>query len=259
MNTVTSYGSGQLEKSPGPSTARPLWPQHAGAARSEGWLGAMPHRCLTALFAPARGRASVTPAHVGSRIAHLLLALVFVCLPLGMRTLSAPHAVQAQAGNLLVNGSFELGASPGGSFITLQRGSTAIAGWTVTRATIDYIGGWWRASDGARSLDLDGTPGFGGIAQTFATAPGRAYRVAFDLAGNPAGPPAVKALGVRAAGQQARFTFDVTGKRYDAMGWTRHSWTFTATATMTTLEFYSLDATGGSFGPALDNVSVTAS
>ena len=66
--------------------------------------------------------------------------------------------------NLLTNGSFEDGSAipqPDG-FLELPVGSTVITGWTVTRDEIDYIGtNFWEHADGNRSLDLDGTPGFG--------------------------------------------------------------------------------------------------
>src|SRR5207253_2296924 len=81
-----------------------------------------------------------------------------------------------------INGSFEIGPDTGPSFVRLSPGSTAITGWTVTSAAIDYVGPGWQASDGARSIDLDGNDGdSGGMAQTFATIPGVNYNVAFDM------------------------------------------------------------------------------
>jgi choice-of-anchor C domain-containing protein len=167
-------------------------------------------------------------------------------------------------GNLVVNGSFETGPFAG-SFTNLPGGTTTITGWTVTGEGIDYIGTLWTAADGTHSLDLDGsasstiTPPFdiGGVAQTFATTSGTMYLVTFDLAGNPLGLPLIKSMRVSAAGQQAVFTFNVTGKSTANMGWAADSWTFTATGPSTTLEFRSLDTVTG-WGPALDNVSVTA-
>jgi len=170
----------------------------------------------------------------------------------------------AQAPPLLVNGSFEDGPNPG-RWMQVAGGSTAIKGWVVTGEAIDYVGTLWRNSEGARSVDLDGslrstlTPPYaqGGIAQTFATKPGTIYLVTFDLAGNPYGPPAVKPLRISATGQEAEFTFDVTGKRVANMGWVNKTWTLTAKETSTTLEFRSLTvspATG--YGAVIDNVSV---
>src|SRR5271169_382428 len=93
------------------------------------------------------------------------------------------------------NGSFENGSvDPDGSFVTLAVGSMQITGWTVVAGNIDYIGAYWVASNGARSLDLVGNQNVGGVAQTFDTISGATYQVSFDMAGNPAGPPTIKPL-----------------------------------------------------------------
>ena len=83
------------------------------------------------------------------------------------------------------------------------------------------------------------------------------YLVTFDLASSPGGDPTVKEMRVQAAGQSQDFSFDSTGRTRPDMGWESRSWTFTANSTLTSLEFFSLNQTGGSHGPALDNVSVT--
>lgn len=126
----------------------------------------------------------------------------------------------------------------------------------MTRDTIDYNGTFLEASDGSRSIDLDGSPGFGGIAQTFSTIPGQDYLVTFDLAGNPNGPPTIKQMRVEAAGQSADFSFDTTGRSFSDLGWQAQSWQFTAVDTSTTIEFFSLNTVNGFRGPTLDNVSV---
>ena len=181
---------------------------------------------------------------------HLNLLAVLLC--------ALSPAAQA---NLLTNGSFEVGPVPG-TFVNLTGGSTAITGWTVTGTTIDYVGSLWEASDGSRSLDLDGSIGWphtnGGVAQSFATMPGMAYVVSFDLAGNPYNTPTIKPMRVAAAGQSQDFTFDSTGRSVVNMGWLAQSWSFTAVAAMTTLEFRSLtQAPQIGWGAALDNVSVS--
>jgi choice-of-anchor C domain-containing protein len=163
-----------------------------------------------------------------------------------------------QAKNLLVNGSFEEGPEAG-DFLPLDAGSTDIKGWTVTRAQVDYIGGHWKSADGARSLDLHGSPGLGGVKQAFATVKGRKYKVTFSLAANPnfnPDPGPVKILCVRAAGKKEAFSFDATGKTVEAMGWVTKSWEFTAIEDETTLEFHTLEMDDVSCGPALDNVVV---
>ena len=119
---------------------------------------------------------------------------------------------------------------------------------------VDYIGSYWQAGNGTRSVDLSAIePGF--ISQTFDTALGQSYLVTFLLAGNPDGPPPVKSLGVSAAADSGLYTFDTTGHTTAAMGWTLEQFIFTATGSSTTLTFTSNSAT--SFGPALDNISVS--
>jgi choice-of-anchor C domain-containing protein len=165
-----------------------------------------------------------------------------------------------------VNGSFELGANPG-SFIALNGGSTSIDGWTVGGGanSVDYIGSYWSASDGTRSIDLNGlVPG--SISQTFDVVSGQAYRVSFDLAGNPAGGPQFKTLDSTA--DLTIFSpapFDVSNTNLTNMGWINYSFLFTATSNSETLTFTST-TTGNSgnstyptaFGPALDNVTIAA-
>ena len=161
--------------------------------------------------------------------------------------------------SVIINGSFEDGPAIGpANFLEISPGATDIVGWVVTRAEIDYLNSdFWQTPDGDRSLDLDGTPGFGGIAQSFATQIGIDYLVEFDMASNPDGAPTIKEMRVEAASQSQDFTYDSTGRSRLDMGWVRREWTFTAVDTTTTLEFYSLDTVNGRFGPALDNVSVT--
>jgi choice-of-anchor C domain-containing protein len=183
----------------------------------------------------------------------LLLALAVVPCP---PTASAP--LPKAPPNLLVNGSFEDGPEGLGNFQTRQPGDKAVKGWEVTRASIDLVGNYWPAADGNRSLDLHGSPGLGGIKQTFATVPGKRYKVTFQMAGNPEGTVPKKRMGVAAAGSTGDFEFDATGKTVKAMGWVKKTWRFTATEKQTTLEFYTLMKEDESCGPALDDVSVTA-
>ena len=78
-----------------------------------------------------------------------------------------PHATKAEV-NLISNGSFEIASIPAPTG-NVPVGSTAITDWVVTRDQIDYVGSEWVPSDGTRSIDLDGSPGVGGIAQSFVT------------------------------------------------------------------------------------------
>ncbi len=166
----------------------------------------------------------------------------------------------APAANLLVNGSFELG--PDVQDVPLRPGSTAIPGWTVTREPIDCITNALRAAEGKRCLDIHGSPGVGGIRQSFLTTKGQRYRVTFAMAGSiPGGSTGnreIMRLGVSAAGMKGEFSFDTTGKSPDNMGWTTKTWEFVAVGGETSLEFYSLDRKNPFFGPALDDVRVVA-
>jgi choice-of-anchor C domain-containing protein len=156
--------------------------------------------------------------------------------------------------NLLVNGSFEEGRYPG-KWRPLNPGSTEIKGWTVTRGQIDYIETNWPALDGKRSIDLHGSPGFGGVAQTFATEKGKTYTVTLFLAGTPETGP--KRVAVRAAGADTEFRCDGSKATYQKMGWAMYSWEFKAVADKTTLEIHTLETSDPFRGPVLDHVSVT--
>jgi choice-of-anchor C domain-containing protein len=171
---------------------------------------------------------------------------------------AAAMALPALAASAFQNGSFENGTDPG-SFTTLTAPDAAtITGWTVSSGTIDYIGTYWTASDGVRSLDLSGTSP-GAISQTFNTVTGHNYTVTFDMAGNPDGTPIVKTMTVDAGGTPQTYSFDtstVSGTAsHTNMGWTPKTFNFTATGPTTTLTFTSTTAT--SYGPALDNVRLT--
>ncbi len=171
--------------------------------------------------------------------------------------------------DLAQNGSFESGTTLSGSYLELNAGdSTSIANWTVIGSgirAIDYINGYWVASDGVRSLDLNGRPGPGGIEQVLATNPGTLYTVTFDMAGNPDGGPTIKTMDVSAIGattvQTQSYAFDTTGATRTAMGWTPMTFAFVAENASTTLRFMSTvvypgDPSNVGWGPALDNVSV---
>ena len=137
-------------------------------------------------------------------------------------------------------------------------GSSTIDGWKVTAGTIDYIGNYWEASDGNRSLDMSGNK-IGGIAQTFSTVANQFYMVSFDMAGNVDGGSNIKQLQVSAGfggvsfGQDI-FSFDTKGYSKSDMGWSSYLFTFQALGDLTTLEFLSLN--NSCYGAALDNVSI---
>jgi len=110
--------------------------------------------------------------------------------------ISALSAACALGPNLVVNGSFEEPISDNRFSLNPATWSSgqSFAGWTVTQGAIDIhrsgtgTGGSFVAAgnayDGLQYLDLNGTPGIGGIEQTiFITTPG-VYRLSFAMSGN---------------------------------------------------------------------------
>ena len=157
--------------------------------------------------------------------------------------------------NILINGSFEEGV-PVGSFKTFSKGDK-IPGWTVTKATIDIKGTFLKAQDGKKSIDLNGTPGFGGIQQRFFTKKGKKYLLSFYLAGNPDGGPKIKKLLVSFGDQTRELEFDVSGKTTKNMGWEYHEFVFKAKQHATILKFESNHKSGPTnWGPVIDNVKL---
>jgi len=179
-----------------------------------------------------------------------------------MALTAASSMVMAGPTNLIKNGSFELAQGDPGTFITLDAGSNYIDNWTVVGTiqyvedNIDYIGSYWQAADGNRSLDLNGNYKPGGVQQVLTTVPGQLYKVQFSMSGNPDAERSIeKVLTVSADAESKNFYYTVTGTRTD-MQWASNVWYFTATGTSTTLTFQT--AIEGAFGPALDNVAVYA-
>ncbi len=183
--------------------------------------------------------------------------LIVVLSAVAVFVLGMPMNGHAASTNLIANGSFERPET--NSFTTYAKGSHQIPGWQITIGTVDIIGSNWQPASGKQSLDLDGTPGPGGIAQSFATVPGLKYTLTFALAGNPECAPTMKKLLVKVAGVRKRYTFDASHTSDSAMGWRRISLEFTANAKRTTLAFISLDARGLNCGPALDAIAVEGS
>ena len=156
----------------------------------------------------------------------------------------------------IVNGSFENGTFTAAPFDTLAGGDSSITGWTIGDAGVDWIGSYWQASDGNRSLDLSAVSG-GSVSQAITTEIGKTYRVSFDLAGNPDGGPYPKQLLVTVDGvDPGNYSFLTGSTSRLNMGWVGKTYRFTATSTSSLLKFTSLANTPS--GPALDNVSISA-
>jgi choice-of-anchor C domain-containing protein len=165
-----------------------------------------------------------------------------------------PAAAQAAS---IVNGSFENGTDPG-TFTTVSAGQTNITGWDVLSGSVDYIGTYWQASDGVRSVDLSGNS-IGTLGQTVtALTAGQSYKVTFDVSRNPDGGVNPRTGVFSANGQTFNFAYsDATNTRAN-MKWATVSYTFLATGSSALISFASDSSGGCCFGPALDNVRIDA-
>jgi choice-of-anchor C domain-containing protein len=194
--------------------------------------------------------------------------LVAVALATGItvRPMAAGNRAPAkdkEKPNLLVNGSFEDGPEFEGSFSPLDEDAVEIRGWVVTRGQIDLqqeTEGKVKAAHGKRSLDLHGSPGFGGVKQPFVTKVGQKYKVTFSMSGNPGVGHKSVQMAVRAAGKKEVFEFDMEGVTLDDLKWETKTWEFTAVDTITVMEFHTAMAptTNAFGGPLLDDVKVVA-
>jgi choice-of-anchor C domain-containing protein len=184
------------------------------------------------------------------------------------------HLAAGETENLIQNGSFEIYAKDSGAWsvagaidFDLDVGNTDIAGWTVINGKIDYIqqsSYTWNAAEGNRSLDLCGTPGSGGVSQTFDTVAGEMYKVQFSMSGSPmtgwSGEDIPnKTLRIQAAGRSADFAYDMAVEQnsYEDMKWKLCSFFFVADSDTTTLEIFST-MEPVHIGPVIDNVSVVS-
>jgi choice-of-anchor C domain-containing protein len=191
------------------------------------------------------------PPTIGG-VARRLLAFMLATAPI----LAGGDALGQ--GNLVTNGSFELGlVIPSPGFLELFQGDqTSLDGWTVTRGSIDLVGPNWSLLAGDRAIDLDGSPGHGGVQQTIATVPGVQHTIAFLLSGNSRGERGIKRMRVRAGALIHDFEFDTTGHTLGSMGWTPQFMNFVPTEAQTELEFFSLSDPATNYGPAIDDVIV---
>jgi choice-of-anchor C domain-containing protein len=185
------------------------------------------------------------------RPARLITSLLFALAGLGF----FPPQAGAVAANLVVNGSFEKPVAPwpGLGFSAGQ----FFGHWYVGRGSVDLLGeNYWQNAEGVQSVDLSGLT-HAAIGQKVPGTVGQTYTLSFALAGNPEGGPGIKTMRVRWEGSTvATLMFDTTGHSGEDMGWIYYSFEVTATSSTPLLAFSSL--TPGVYGPALDDVSLTA-
>lgn len=186
-------------------------------------------------------------------IKHLLIS--------GM--LLAASALAAEA-NLITNGSLE-GLSSG-SFTTVNSGSSAIPGWTVTAGSVDWIRSYWQPNDGIDSVDLAGSAQ-GAITQGFNTVVGQYYQVSFYVAGNPDRNYDKFVSATVSSGNQTFtnvFSFAQANNTKTNMGWEEKDFSFTAASAWTWLTFSDFTFgnnlaginPGQKWGAAIDNIEV---
>ena len=178
----------------------------------------------------------------------------------------------ASSGSAFQNGSFETVVPGSGhegteAYYAFDRTPDGIMGWTVSgpdgndslgnapAGVTRYDPG--QVPDGAVALLL-GWLYSGSIRQTFDTVAGHIYRVDFALSGNPYW-DIVNTLDFTAPGVATQFTFDVTGKTAQDMGWVQESAEFVAASSSSTIMFSSWDGYNlqNYSGPIIDAVSVT--
>jgi choice-of-anchor C domain-containing protein len=175
----------------------------------------------------------------------------------------ASAATTAQAAiNLVVNGSFESGVNPNGQTQLFAGDTSSLTGWTVLSTGVNYAdNSVWDASDGSRSVELNGSGSHGGVTQRVeGFTKGLLYKLSFTVSANPFDPnprprPA-RVLSSITGGTAQVYVYTLndvntaSNMLYDTV-----SYTFVASNTFQGLQFRSL--TQGVYGPVIDNVSVT--
>jgi choice-of-anchor C domain-containing protein len=166
------------------------------------------------------------------------------------------------AAPVLLNGSFEVGGTIAAQgYTTVSQGGTSVTNWTIASGSVDYISTYWKASEGNRSLDLNGN-GMGTISQPITgLIPNTSYRLTFDVAGNPDGAPNIKTLTAQVGSRTAEtysFTTIPGAATRSNMGWVTMTYLFTTGAAEPSSQVLTFaSTTTGSFGPVLDNVVVS--
>ena len=161
---------------------------------------------------------------------------------------------------VVTNGSFEDPTGTNvGVFLRLNSPSTAMTGWTVSSASIDWIGSLWQHSSGNRSLDMAGVSTGGSVRQDVTGFDaGNNYDLVFDLAGNPftniTKTLRVNVLNGATVVSTSLFNFtQAPGTSLTNMGWITQTLSFVAPISgALRLEFIGLNNDGS--GPALDNI-----
>lgn len=162
-----------------------------------------------------------------------------LALTLALASISA----SAAASVVVYSENFESYSVPTGSGEVFTRYAGTLGTWTVLGNSVDVIKGGYGAINN-QSLDLDGTPGPGGITRDITTVIGNVYQLNFNYSGNGGARPFNVAFG------DLNNTFSGT----NLVG-AFSSGFFTATSTSTTLSFQGTSGTNS--GATIDDITVT--
>jgi hypothetical protein len=163
---------------------------------------------------------------------------------------------------ILPDGDFSLAPDPG-SEQGLHKGDVFAPDWVVTGPrTVDFYSGstsHWVQPDGLCNVDLDGTPGPGGILHDpFRTKLHARYTVTFTYSGNNECPPAIKHMLVSIERVQKPYAWSTLNGNGTLDGhWLQTSFQFTAFHHLATLQFQSKDPVGHC-GAVVAGISITA-
>lgn len=174
-------------------------------------------------------------------------------LALGSALAATTAAAQTDPG-------FEMGAASGG--FTTYNATSNFGGWTVSAGSIDLINSLWQHHGGSRSVDLNGSSGYGTIYTDVATTAGASYDLSFWMSGNGASTKTLDVYfdGLAASNLVGSFTW--TGDNawsFSNMEWQQRTATGVVAASASTrLYFVSTTFDGCQCqGPALDDVTLS--
>ncbi len=192
--------------------------------------------------------------------------------------------VGAQTFDQFSNSTFECSSCDASSLVPLVQGSPAIAPWSVTQNSVDWINGsalhpyWQPPPGGGNSIDMNGTlnrepsgatSAAGAIAQTFSTTAGTTYLVSFEFSGNFNSPTCpgqgtqtmtVQASGTGWSSVPSSYTFTKPSDYSPQnMGWLTENYAFHTATAATTLTFTAASNNTTDCGPVLADVTLTPS
>jgi choice-of-anchor C domain-containing protein len=156
---------------------------------------------------------------------------------------------QAQALNVVTNGSFEQQAIGYSNYVNLSAGSTQLTGWTVTGGIKVMHSRYKATANGYQCIDLNGSYGAGAVSQNVPTVPGSGYTVRFAISNSPNCATSWR-YGTLTFGTQSVSLSNASG------AWQYRSYVFNATDSSTVLKLAST-STGVGCGLAIDDLTVT--